>query len=444
MRVGPEDGGIFGGDALRSLAAATPAEQVERIEAFDTYERELIRHVQGPHAAVAEMKPAQPKPLRLKVNSYEGKEGENLHFWVREVELAMDVALISTERLRVAFVLSNLGGRAKTWAYTRDATTPVCFTTWAQLCEHLRAAFFPVNYECRQRSSFLACKQGKRELHEYIQEMRVPAASLVGIPLPEHIKVTVFMDGLNLFRVHANTMEEAIEIALQEEYSHRQARTPTSGAPAIGASTGPVPMELGTAVQSSIRFMDVGSSGTCNVPALREGERMAEVTTQEPGELESPVGVGLPTGEYLSPQGWSADGARHGGLAPESLGALETRKSSGGLHVVHASERGYGDPFRILMDSGASTNFARRQTVARSGDKYADALRENEGRGQVSVRLADGAVVNAPAVRMDLAVKFEDFDNTKLFLVLDMDKYDLILSMPWLEKHDIGWQSHWG
>ncbi|POM75255.1 Gag protein, partial [Phytophthora palmivora] len=196
--------GIFGGDILRSLAAATPAEQVERIESFDTYER--------------------------------GRgEGENLHFWVREVELAMDAALISTERLRVAFVLSNLG-----------------------------AAFLPASYEYRQRSRFLACEQGKRELHEYIQEMRILAASLVGNPQPEHIKVTVFLDGLKvgssrtqLFRVHANTMKEAIQIALQEGYSHRQARTPTSvwqghnassgavqGAPAAGASTGPVPMEL--------------------------------------------------------------------------------------------------------------------------------------------------------------------------------------------------------
>ncbi|POM71802.1 Gag protein [Phytophthora palmivora] len=116
----------------------------------------------------------------------------------------MDAALISTERLRVAFALSTLGGRAKTWAYTREAATP--------------AAFLPANYEYRQRSRFLACKQEKRELHEYIQEMRVLAASLVGNPLPEHIKVTVFMDCLKLFRVHANTMEEAIQIALQEEY----------------------------------------------------------------------------------------------------------------------------------------------------------------------------------------------------------------------------------
>ncbi|POM72164.1 Gag protein, partial [Phytophthora palmivora] len=101
--------GIFGGDALRSLAAATQAEQVERIEAFDTHERGLIALVQGLQTPVAEMKPAQPKPLRLKVNPYEGKEGENLHFWVREVEFAMDSTLIPTERLRVAFALSNLG-----------------------------------------------------------------------------------------------------------------------------------------------------------------------------------------------------------------------------------------------------------------------------------------------------------------------------------------------
>uniref|UniRef100_H3H624 Retrotransposon gag domain-containing protein n=1 Tax=Phytophthora ramorum TaxID=164328 RepID=H3H624_PHYRM len=224
--------GIFGMDALQSLAAATPAEQLERVSAFDTYEQGLIAHVRGSlQAPMAEQKSVQPKPLRLKVNPYEGKEGENLHFWVQEVELAMDVALVSDERLRVAFALSHLSGRAKSWAYTREATTPGCFASWAQLCEKLRAAFLPANYEYRQRSRFLACKQGRRELHEYIQEMRELTASLVGNPLHEHIKVTVFVDGLRvgsartqLFRVQASTLEEAIQIALQEEYSHRQAR----------------------------------------------------------------------------------------------------------------------------------------------------------------------------------------------------------------------------
>ncbi|POM65192.1 Gag protein [Phytophthora palmivora] len=72
--------GIFGGDTLRSLAAAAPAEQVERIEAFDTYERGLIAHLQGLQTPVAKIKPVQPKPLWLKVNPYEGKGGENLQF----------------------------------------------------------------------------------------------------------------------------------------------------------------------------------------------------------------------------------------------------------------------------------------------------------------------------------------------------------------------------
>ncbi|POM77175.1 Pol protein, partial [Phytophthora palmivora] len=43
---------------------------------------------------------------------------------------------------------------------------------------------------------------------------------------------------------------------------------------------------------------------------------------------------------------------------------------------------------------------------------------------------------------MDMAVKFEDFNSTESFLVLNMDKYDLILGMPLLEKHEpwIDWR----
>uniref|UniRef100_H3H7K4 RNA-directed DNA polymerase n=1 Tax=Phytophthora ramorum TaxID=164328 RepID=H3H7K4_PHYRM len=291
--------GIFGMDALQSLAAATPAEQLER-------------------PPVAERKPVQPKPLRLKVNPYKGKEGENLHFWVREVELAMDAALVSDERLRVAFALSHLSGRAKSSAYTREATTPGCFASWAQLCEQLRAAFLPANYEYRQRSRFLACKQGRRELHEYIQEMRELTASLVGNPLHEYIKVTVFMDGLRvgpartqLFRVQANTLEEAIQIALQEEYSHRHAHTPATAW--LGGSSQGRPQ----------------SRGPFNVPV------------------------------------------------PMDLSLAEQN-------------------------------------------------------------------VEVTKVFMDLSVKFEDFNSTERFLVLDMDKYDLILGMPWLEKHEpwIDWRGN--
>ncbi|KAG2773032.1 hypothetical protein PC129_g18699 [Phytophthora cactorum] len=69
--------GIFGMEALQSLVAATPAEQVERVNAFDTYERGLIAHMRGSmQPPMAEVKPSHQKPLRLKVNPYEGIEGE--------------------------------------------------------------------------------------------------------------------------------------------------------------------------------------------------------------------------------------------------------------------------------------------------------------------------------------------------------------------------------
>ncbi|POM80927.1 Gag protein [Phytophthora palmivora] len=129
---------IFGIEAIRSLTAATPGKQVKRIEEFGMYERGLIVHVQGLQDHKAEIKPAQPKPLRVKVNHQ-----------------IMDGLKVGPSRTR-------------------------------------------------------------------------------------------------LFRVHANTMEEAIQIALQEGYSHRQVRTPTSVWQGRNAATGAV-LELITAVQNSIR-----------------------------------------------------------------------------------------------------------------------------------------------------------------------------------------------
>ncbi|GMF52055.1 unnamed protein product [Phytophthora fragariaefolia] len=135
-------------------------------------------------------------------------------------------------------------------------------------------------------------------------------------------------------------------------------------------------------------------------------------------------------------------GTSHGGLAPESLRTLEWRESSDRLLVVHGRVRGYEYPFRIVIDSEASKNFARRQSGARNADKFADALREISGARPVSVRLANESLVEVPRALMDLCVKFEDFDSTERFIVLEMDMYDLILGMPWLEKHEtwIDWR----
>ncbi|GMF41096.1 unnamed protein product [Phytophthora fragariaefolia] len=112
------------------------------------------------------------------------------------------------------------------------------------------------------------------------------------------------------------------------------------------------------------------------------------------------------------------------------------------LLVVRGRVREYGYPFRILIDSGASKNFARRQSVARNADKFGDALRENSGAGPVFVRLANESLVEVPMGLMDLSFKFEDFDSTERFIILKMDNYDLTLGMPWLERHEpwIDWR----
>ncbi|POM78183.1 LOW QUALITY PROTEIN: Hypothetical protein PHPALM_4317 [Phytophthora palmivora] len=246
--------------------------------------------------------------------------------------------------------------------------------------------------------------------------MRVLVVSLVGNPLPEHIKVTVFMDSLKvgpsrtqLFRMYARTATDRLVLLRRRDKATMRRQTQCMELQQLELAQSRYPWnwmwELGhikracpAGGQRKFSSKPRGSKGLWQKPRPKSQGNWGH--------------QGRPTGEDLSPHGRGADGVRHGGLA---------------LRAWVLSRRG-----RLAADG----------TVARNGDKYADALRESEGRGQVSVRLADGTVVNVPGVRMDLAAKFEDFDSTESFPVLDMDKYDLILGMPWPEKRDpwIDWR----
>uniref|UniRef100_H3GQK7 Uncharacterized protein n=1 Tax=Phytophthora ramorum TaxID=164328 RepID=H3GQK7_PHYRM len=429
-------GGIFGRDVFRGLASVMPAEQVERVNAFDTYERELIAHVQGNlQASVAEPKPVQPKRLRLAVPAFEGKEGENLHFWIREVEIAMRAGLISDQGLRVAFALSNLSGRAKNWAYTLETMSPGCFASWEQFpntsathvaradCPHLsepewealqrlstvigeaavatmlrtlspteqhgvalgfivkeqretaartsvspsatprveslklhvssyvgregepllrwlvevdtaiaarrivdplskvafamsclggrarswaygrrltdptcfstyeefkeelKLAFEPPQNEFRSRAEFLDLQQGKHDVHAYAQRARYLVSNIVTNPIDEATKVVTFMKGLRdgpvrtyLFREYPNTLEAAIALAMQEEFSLRQAKLHVNAPrpmprPVVRPSGGPEPMDLSSATAAG--------------------------SQQRRGSTNGPAGAGRPAGDAV-------------------------------------------------------------------------------------------------------------------------------------------------
>ena len=81
--------------------------------------------------------------------------------------------------------------------------------------------FAPPNQAYRVRSRFLSSRQGKKELSDYVQELKTLLAAMQLDPLPEEVCVTIFMEGLRtgvarteVFRVYLSTFEEAVNKAL--------------------------------------------------------------------------------------------------------------------------------------------------------------------------------------------------------------------------------------
>ncbi|GMF49666.1 unnamed protein product [Phytophthora fragariaefolia] len=120
-----------------------------------------------------------------------------------------------------------------------------------------------------------------------------------------------------------------------------------------------------------------------------------------------------------------------------TLPCLSVAVARSNLLVVTASVKGYPEPMTVLIDSGASFNFATKASVARNDALYASALGASKSNTNVSVRLATGSIVSTRKVTIPLNVKFDDFDPVEPFIGFDMDdRYDLILGMPWLAKHE--------
>ena len=51
---------------------------------------------------------ARPRPLRVEVKKYSGKEGENIILWIRETEMAMRSGLIKLDHQQVSLAISKL------------------------------------------------------------------------------------------------------------------------------------------------------------------------------------------------------------------------------------------------------------------------------------------------------------------------------------------------
>ncbi|KAG6616978.1 Gag protein [Phytophthora cinnamomi] len=134
----------------------------------------------------------------------------------------MGSALLQSEHQRVELAISKLGGRAREWALTSGSSVGQAFLTWDELKQQLSRLFSPPSHAYRVRSKFLATRQVKKDLVDYVQELRTL---------------------ISVFRSHPTSFEEAVAVALNTEYNFKSARMGWSAAQ-TSISAGPEPMDL--------------------------------------------------------------------------------------------------------------------------------------------------------------------------------------------------------
>lgn len=236
---------------LTLLRANNPAEHQRIAFNFIVKDNERLREKEKSNGH----RPQQPKPLKLHVPLYKGGDSQNLPRWFVSVERAITAQQINDESLKVSFVISKLDGPARNWAEGCQLADPNCFLTYVGLKESLMETFQPPKSEFRARAEYLDIRQGKLDIHAYVQAARDLISCIVMDPMDEATKVTTFMKGLNdgpvrtqLFRAYPETLEEAISLVIQEDFSLKQAKGSRTKLPDMPAQSkkgsGPTPMEL--------------------------------------------------------------------------------------------------------------------------------------------------------------------------------------------------------
>ncbi len=291
----------------QEVAAAISISQ-EQLETARESNRTLAKAVEALHADKAK---TTRKAVKLDAPKFDGADGNKLVHWLLAVERSGLAQLINDDEQMVSYALSNLRGRASEWAYSTLLADANAFSSWPVFQTKIRAMYQPPNNEVLLQGRFFNARQGKRTLHQYVQEMRTLCASITVQPLTESVKVPAFMNGLRhgparqaLFRKMPATMEEAITIAFVEEQSFNTGMsTPWKEVVArqVPKADGPTPMELGSA---EVVCFNCG----------RRGHMKAQCRVKTPFKARGPAPRGV--GGYKRQPGKGAPVARRAGGPP--------------------------------------------------------------------------------------------------------------------------------
>jgi hypothetical protein len=436
------------GEAWVKAILTLPAEvQLQSIQQFVEQEKTTLHNAFMRGYFSQDKRKTESRPVKISVSPFSGMEGERILRWFVEVEQAMKAAQITDSESQVAFAMSKLSGQAKDWAFGKRFENEQFFPNYENFKEVMRRTYLPTNDEFRTRTQFLQVKQGSRELHEYAQEVRFLAASIIREPLQEATKINVFINGLNnspirreMFRRNPPTLEEAIEIAFQEEFSLKQSR--------YGTSKQNFYSPMNRKVDSRIDRMDCSSLNTirkkkcyrCNreghfsyecmapAPVRRTAQRLKK-SSQKNRERAA-----LKASRIDSDTEDQKEGVQLG---------YSVFKNNSKLFFLKVKVEGIQKPLKGLIDSGASRNCFSEATL-RSNPELLDKVSQDKKKPRLIVTLATGEKKEYPRKILSLNVDYDRHSSKEEFAVLEMDRdYDMIFGLPWLAKHDpkIDWKS---
>ena len=177
--------------------------------------------------------PSRAHPIKLKVSTYSGKEKESLKRWFVEVEMGIVARRIYDESGKVSFALSCLQGSARQWGFGLLLGDPNVFPTFASFKDAITKEYEPPKSIHRSIVEFLDLSQGKRSLHNYVQEMRNVVSSIkeggVNQGPSDQVVMTQFMKGLKpgpirdeVFRNAPSSFEDAVSQSYMADYNFRQ------------------------------------------------------------------------------------------------------------------------------------------------------------------------------------------------------------------------------